>query len=165
MRVSLTELHRYSQPSYVMFPVKNCRYALAFVVVPIHSKELEDFVNDWNSHGIRPVMGAVSPSGIPDDLYQMPNLQGWLLNWRATTVYYYSKLLFRYTKLCQEADHELIILHLSCFFGCASQSDSTYNANHKKLSWTLNYTLTSSSLIYSTPIFRTLGFFFTTRLQ
>lgn len=41
------------------------RYALAFVVVPILSKELDDI---RNSHRIRPLSGAVSPSGIPEDL-------------------------------------------------------------------------------------------------
>ena len=53
-----------------------CRYALAFIAVPILSKELEEFMNDWNSHRIRPVVGASSPGGIPDDLYDMPLLQG-----------------------------------------------------------------------------------------
>ena len=56
------------------------RYALAFVVVPILSKELDDFVKDWNSHRIRPVSGAVSPSGIPKDLYAMPHLHGIILS-------------------------------------------------------------------------------------
>ena len=39
-------------------------------------EELEDFMEDRNCHRIRPVAGANSPGGIPDDLYDMPVLQG-----------------------------------------------------------------------------------------
>ena len=46
------------------------------MIVPILSEELEDFMKDWNSHRMRPVRGAISPSGIPDDLYAMPHLHG-----------------------------------------------------------------------------------------
>ena len=52
------------------------RYALAYVVVPILSKELEDFKDDWNSHRLRRVSGAVSPCGIPEDLYAIPEVHG-----------------------------------------------------------------------------------------
>ncbi len=48
-----------------------CRYALAYTVVPLLTCELQEFVSLWNSHRIHPSAYSGSPSGIPDDLYQM----------------------------------------------------------------------------------------------
>ncbi len=40
------------------------------------SLELEEFQHQWNTHSIRPVRLANCPSGIPNDLYEMPELFG-----------------------------------------------------------------------------------------
>ena len=37
---------------------------------------MEDFVNQWNSHSIRPTRYSACPGGIPDDLYDMPEQYG-----------------------------------------------------------------------------------------
>ncbi len=46
------------------------------MVVPLLTKELEDFVRDWNTHYIRPSRHAFSPGGIPEDLFDMPQRYG-----------------------------------------------------------------------------------------
>ena len=49
---------------------------MAFVFLPILTKELEDFVALWNSHHIRPTRLASCPSGRPGDMFEMPQLFG-----------------------------------------------------------------------------------------
>jgi hypothetical protein len=57
------------------------RYCLAFVIVPILQKELDDFVKWWNSHRIRYNRKSDSPKGIPDDLFDIPEAVG-CINWK-----------------------------------------------------------------------------------
>ena len=38
--------------------------------------ELKEFQKAWNSHTIRNNTKSLLPSGIPDDLYQMPQTYG-----------------------------------------------------------------------------------------
>ena len=45
-------------------------------MVPVLRKEVDEFVMHWNSHRIRPSTYAVSPGGIPDDLFEMPEYYG-----------------------------------------------------------------------------------------
>lgn len=39
-------------------------------------QDLNDCANEWNKHRIRYTRGASSPSGIPDELYFLPSVQG-----------------------------------------------------------------------------------------
>ncbi len=39
-------------------------------------KELDEFKESWNNHRIRSNNRSALPSGIPNDLYEMPNLYG-----------------------------------------------------------------------------------------
>ena len=48
------------------------RLCLHVVLVSLLKRELEEFTDYWNSHAIRANRTAECPSGIPDDLYQMP---------------------------------------------------------------------------------------------
>ena len=45
-------------------------------IMPAIRKDLQEFVEYWNSHTIRPTSGASCPSGRPDDLYDMPSVYG-----------------------------------------------------------------------------------------
>ena len=49
---------------------------MAFVFLPFLIKELEDFMAFWNSHNICPTKLAACPSGLPDDMYDLPQLFG-----------------------------------------------------------------------------------------
>ena len=49
-----------------------CRKCMAFVFLPVLSKELQDYVALWNSHHIRHMQSAACRSGRPDDIYDMP---------------------------------------------------------------------------------------------
>ena len=40
------------------------------------NKALQDFKQRWNTHKIRPSRTAGCPSGVPDDLYSLPELTG-----------------------------------------------------------------------------------------
>ena len=52
------------------------KFALAYTIVGIISRELDEFKNYWNSHKIRRNRKASLPSGIPQNLYAMPHLYG-----------------------------------------------------------------------------------------
>ena len=56
--------------------VMSCRRCLAFVCAKLLQTELDKFVSHWNSHLIRPNRNADSPSGYPDDMYDMPETFG-----------------------------------------------------------------------------------------
>ena len=53
-----------------------------------------DFNNYWNSHAIRANRTAECPSGIPDDLYQMPEEFGeyYSHNNNYNNIYYYTTI-------------------------------------------------------------------------
>ena len=55
------------------------RQCLAFVFADVLQKELDGFLEHWNSHPIRPSRNTESPGGFPDDLYDVPELFGMLL--------------------------------------------------------------------------------------
>lgn len=48
------------------------RKCLAFVSVPLLTKDLVEFVSQWNTHPIRRNHLADCPGGIPVDIYEMP---------------------------------------------------------------------------------------------
>ena len=45
-------------------------------MVPLLTKEINEFVMHWNSHHIRPSTYAISPGGVPEDLFDMPDYYG-----------------------------------------------------------------------------------------
>ena len=51
-------------------------YALAFAIVPPLTRDINEFVKQWNPHRIRPTTYASCPGGIPDDMFQMPEHHG-----------------------------------------------------------------------------------------
>ena len=52
------------------------RHSLAYTYGHLLRKALEDFKNRRNAHRIRPSRTAGCPSGVPDDLYSLPELTG-----------------------------------------------------------------------------------------
>ncbi len=52
------------------------RYALTYVIVPVLSREMDEFVEHWNTHSIRQTRYGACPGGIPEDLYDMPEQYG-----------------------------------------------------------------------------------------
>ena len=52
------------------------RYTSGFVFGSLLQKDLEAFVADWNNHRIRPNGNSASPSGTPNDMYDMPTIHG-----------------------------------------------------------------------------------------
>lgn len=56
------------------------RFCLAYVIGKQLDNELQDFVRHWNSHVIRSNCMTGSYSAIPNDLYEMPNYYGKLIN-------------------------------------------------------------------------------------
>lgn len=53
-----------------------CRRCLAFACAEVLQEELNSFLVHWNGHKIRPSRNADSPSGYPDDMYDMPEFYG-----------------------------------------------------------------------------------------
>lgn len=52
------------------------RYCLAYCYLHIIEEEVAEFVMEWNSHYIHPVHGSRCPAGVPDDLFELPELTG-----------------------------------------------------------------------------------------
>ena len=52
------------------------RFTLAFTFGDLLRKDLDDFMDDWNSHPIRKNKHVVSVNGCPDDIYEMPGVHG-----------------------------------------------------------------------------------------
>lgn len=52
------------------------RYCLLYTSVPLLEKELDDFVFFWNSHLIRKNKLSQSPSGVPNEMHELPALYG-----------------------------------------------------------------------------------------
>ena len=53
-----------------------CRYTVAYCIADILDSELNEFKNEWNVHKIRANSKTALPSGIPNDLYEMPHTYG-----------------------------------------------------------------------------------------
>ena len=49
---------------------------IIMIVLPALRRDIEEFVQYWNSHYIRPTSGARCPPGRPDDLYEIPAMYG-----------------------------------------------------------------------------------------
>lgn len=52
------------------------RHCLSFVYADLIETALDEFKARWNSHSIRPSRLAGCPSGVPDDLYNLPEING-----------------------------------------------------------------------------------------
>ena len=52
------------------------RYTLGFVFGHLMQADLDEFVEDWNNHPMRPNRNLDSPCGCPADIYDMPTLHG-----------------------------------------------------------------------------------------
>lgn len=77
------------------------RACLQYVYMPLLRKELQEFVEEHNSHRIRKQRGKKTPQGIPEDLYNFPELKGmhtiWILGETLFTTDNYS-LRYHYAK-------------------------------------------------------------------
>ena len=63
--------------SLLMFcSVQIFRHCLAYTYAPLLQNALDDFRARWNSHRMRPNKKAGCPTGVPDDLYNLPHLTG-----------------------------------------------------------------------------------------
>ena len=52
------------------------RHILAYVYGPLLKRSLDDFKVRWNSHRIKLNRVAGCPDGVPEDLYNLPQLNG-----------------------------------------------------------------------------------------
>jgi hypothetical protein len=52
------------------------RHCLCYVYEPLIKKALDDFKARWNNHSIRRNRLAGCPSGVPNDLYNLPQITG-----------------------------------------------------------------------------------------
>ena len=59
-----------------MYPVLNYRKVLTYCTVHIIKNEFQQFKDDWNSHRLRRNTKSLLPSGIPNDLFDMPGAYG-----------------------------------------------------------------------------------------
>jgi hypothetical protein len=48
------------------------RKTLAFIFIPVLQREMQTFMNMWNTHRIRPQKDTFLPNGVPDRLYNFP---------------------------------------------------------------------------------------------
>ena len=62
------------------------RYILAFTVENLLNKEMKEFVDYWNTHANRRCKQDGCPSGIPEDLYEMPSTYGIYVHKGNTTI-------------------------------------------------------------------------------
>ncbi len=69
-------MHACSRSFSLHIYMHTCRHCLSYVYVPLLSQALTDFKKRWNSHTIRPSRLAGCPAGVPDDLYNLPELTG-----------------------------------------------------------------------------------------
>lgn len=53
------------------------RKCLVVVLKGLITRELADFVAYWNTHRIRARSALECPSGIPNDMYDIPEEYGW----------------------------------------------------------------------------------------
>ena len=51
-------------------------YVLRFAIVPPLTKDINDFVKQWNLHRIRSTAFVSCPGSIPDDMFEMPEYYG-----------------------------------------------------------------------------------------
>ena len=52
------------------------RHSLAYTYGNMMELSLNEFMESWNTHCIRPTHTAGCPAGVPIDLYSLPSLHG-----------------------------------------------------------------------------------------
>ncbi len=57
----------------------SCRDAARYTFGNLLQVQLQNFTREWNSHRIRPSKMAEAPSGIPNVLFEFPELEGIIL--------------------------------------------------------------------------------------
>ena len=83
IKINVIDLHRWVMHclwGYYNSSIITRRKCLALDFVPILERELNEFVQHWNSHHIRPSRKGNCIVEIPNDLYQMPIHYGLLVN-------------------------------------------------------------------------------------
>lgn len=65
------------------------RHILAYVYGPLLKRSLDDFKVTWNSHRIRLNRVAGCPDGVPEDLYNLPQLNGMIVIIIVMVIYNY----------------------------------------------------------------------------
>ena len=53
-----------------------CSHCLGFVYGDLIERSLDEFKSRWNTHTIRHNRLAGCPSGVPEDLYNLPEING-----------------------------------------------------------------------------------------
>ena len=76
MDLDCTSITVYKLQNVCSTTLHSNRYCLAYSMGALLEKELEEFVCSWNSHLIRSNSKARCPSGIPNDLFEMPENYG-----------------------------------------------------------------------------------------
>ena len=56
------------------------RYCLALAAGRVLHQDMQQFEQDWNLYIIHPNRNTSSPSGISDNIYEMPSLYGMIFN-------------------------------------------------------------------------------------
>lgn len=74
--------------------------------MPLLRKELQQFVEEHNSHRIRKQRGKKTPQGIPEDLYNFPELKG------MHTIWILGETLFTTDNYAKELENKLWNLYL-----------------------------------------------------
>ena len=84
---------------------------MAYCYAHILEEELSDFQTEWNTHRMRKSYGSRCPSGVPNDLYNLPDLTGdtvlFVHNCNITDIYII--LLGAENCLCSDVDGELFV--------------------------------------------------------
>lgn len=52
------------------------RDSVKYAFGPLIQKQLNEFIQEWNSHNIRKSKMAEAPAGVPNVLYNFPELKG-----------------------------------------------------------------------------------------
>lgn len=70
--VLVVDIETWQYQSYHYHFSDAVRYTSGYLL----KEELKQFMTEWNSHRIRPSKMAETPAGIPNVLFQFPELQG-----------------------------------------------------------------------------------------
>ena len=88
MDLDCTSITVYKLQNVCSTTLHSNRYCLAYSMGALLEKELEEFVCSWSSHLIRSNSKARCPSGIPNDLFEMPETMVYQLARKQFCVHY-----------------------------------------------------------------------------
>ena len=108
-----------------MFKIKSFshRHILAYVYGLLLKQSLDDFKARWNSHRIRRNRVAGCPDGVPDDLYNLPQLNGMTLIITVIYIMVITSVHLGTRSYKQELDLEVWVY---CFLEYAQNAPSFY---------------------------------------